>query len=391
MSLANRLTMQPTTDLSALLDRLAEFEPTRHPFVSLYLNAQADQHGRDRYQTFADRELGGRAETYIDDPEARESLARDLDRIQRFLNDDLMPAANGVAIFACAGADLFETAQLAAPIGEHLLFIGDRPHLYPLARLDARYPRYAAFVCDTNRARIFVFAAGAVEKVDEVAGERTRRHDMGGWSQARFQRHIDNIQKDNIKDAVDALERIVREEEIPNVIITGNEAALPLIDEILPNPLRERVVDTFRLETKLPEHEVLERTLDALRRKEAETEREKVEAVVGAYRAGGLGVVGLERTRQALDNGQVDELLVSASLVELRGVHGIEAALAEADDAGGDESIEQVDAALRADEIVATARRTDAKIAFIEDAALLAPFGGVGASLRYRIGGITST
>jgi peptide subunit release factor 1 (eRF1) len=383
--------MQHAPDLSSLLDRLAGLEPTRYPFISLYLNAQPDQHGRDRHQTFVERELGERAETYIDDAEARDSLSRDLERINRFLKSELRPSANGVAVFACAGADIFETVQLAAPIDEHLLFIGDRPHVYPLARIDARYPRYAALLCDTNRARIFVFAGGALEKVDRVQGERTRRHDMGGWSQARFQRHIENVQKDNVKEAIEALERIVRDEDIPHVIVAGNDVVLPLIDECLTNPLRERVVEIFRLETKLPEHEVLARTLDALRRKEAETEREKVDALLGAYRAGGLGVVGFERTRQALENGQVDALLISASLAELHGVHGIEPALADADDAGVTEPIEQVDAALRADAIVAKARLTDAKITFIEDASLLAPVGGVGAFLRFRIGGSMKT
>jgi peptide chain release factor subunit 1 len=383
--------MPHTTELAPLLDRLAEFEPTRFPFVSLYLNLQPDEHGRDRFQTFVRRELGDRAATYAHDAAARESLAQDLERIERYLADEVRPSANGIAIFACSGAEFFEAVQLVAPIDEHLLFLGDRPHLYPLARLDSRFPRYAALVCDTNRARIFVFAGGALAKVDQVEGERTRRHDMGGWSQARFQRHVENIQKDNVKEAIDTLERVVRDEGIEHVIVTGNEVVLPLVQEALTEPLRQRVVDMFRLETKLPDHEVLERTLDALRRKEADTERDKVDALLDAYRAGGLGVVGFERTSEALENGQVDELLISSSLVQLQGVHGIEPALAEADDTGVTEPVEKVDAALRVDEIVAKARLTDAKVTFVEDASLLAPVGGVGALLRYRIGGSVKT
>jgi peptide chain release factor subunit 1 len=374
-----------SVDLAALLDRLATVEPTRHPVISLYLNAQADERGRDRHQTFVRTELGERVASYIDDAGARESLTSDLDRIERWLASELQPSANGAAIFACSAAGLFETAQLTAPIDANLLFIADRPHLYPLARLDARYPRYAALLCDTNHARIFVFASGAVERVDEVTGEKTRRHDMGGWSQARFQRRIDNIHKAHVQEAVDALDRIVRNEDIPHVLVAGNDVSLPLIDDCLPQALRERVVDIFRLETKLPEHEVLQRTLDALHRKESENEKEKVDALMDAYRAGGLAVVGFERTRQALENGQVDELLISASLVELHGVQGIEPALAEADDTGLVEPIEQVDRALRVDELVAAARQTDAAITFVEDARLLAPAGGVGAVLRYRI------
>jgi peptide subunit release factor 1 (eRF1) len=372
------------TNLAPLLDRLAALEPTPIPFVSLYLNAQADGRGRDRCETFVRAELGDRVASYVDDADARASLTRDLDRIQRWLSTELQPSANGAAIFACAAAEIFEATQFAAAVENNLLFIGDRPHLYPLARIDARYPRYAALVCDTNHARIFVFAAGAVEKIDEVQGEKTRRHDMGGWSQARFQRRIDNLHKANVEEAVATLDRIVRAEDIPHVVLTGNDVSLPLIDESLPQSLRERVVDIFRLDTKAPEREVLERTLEALRRKDAETDKEKVDALMDAYRAGGLGVVGFERTRQALENGQVDELLVSTSPVQLEGVQGIEPALAEAND-GDNEPVWKVDEALKADELVAAARMTDATITFIGDPSLLAKVGGVGALLRYKL------
>jgi peptide subunit release factor 1 (eRF1) len=171
-----------------------------------------------------------------------------------------------------------------------------------------------------------------------------------------------------VQEAVEALERIVRAEDIPLVIVTGNEVSLPLIEDRLSTFLRGRLVDAFRLETKAPEHEVLEKTLEALWRKDAETDKEKVDAVIGAYRAGGLAVVGPEPARRALENGQVDELIVSAALVQPEGT--------------GADGIDQV---LRADDLVAKARQTDAAVTFIEDPALLEPVGGVGATLRYMV------
>jgi peptide subunit release factor 1 (eRF1) len=359
--------MENATNLSALIDRLARIDPGQFPFVSLYLNTQPNDRGRDHYQAFTRSELGERAELYVDDAASRESLRHDLGRIQNWLDTELRPSANGAAIFACSGAGLFEAVQVAAPIDRHMLFVSDRPHLYPLARLDARYPRYAALVSDTNRARVFVFATGTTKRVDEVTGEKTRSHDMGGWSQARFQRRTANLQKTHVQEAVEALERIVRAEDIPRVIVTGNEVSLPLIEDRLTPLLRDRLVDVFRLEARAPEHEVLERTLEALWRKDAETDKEKVDAVIGAYRGGGLAVVGPESARRALENGQVDELVVSASLVRPEG--------------SGAEGIEQV---LRADDLVAKARQTDAEVTFIEDPALLEPVGGVAATLRYR-------
>jgi peptide chain release factor subunit 1 len=355
--------MTPSTPLSEKLDRLAEFEPVTAPFISLYLNAQPNERGRDNFNAFLKKELHGRAGSYAVDSAARESLDRDIQRIDTYLASELRPSSNAVAIFACAGAgDFFEAIQLDAPIDEHQLVINDRPHLYPLARLDARYPRAAAVLCDTNRARIFVFAGPTVEAQHEVTGTKTRRHQMGGWSQARYQRHIENFHEQHVKEVVDTIDRIAREEGLEHLVLFGDAVVVPMLRDQMSQPLLEKVIDDANLPTGSKESVVVERMQELLQRHDAETDREKVEALIGAYRAGGLGVVGVKDTLQALEIGQVDELLLSATLPE--------------------------GAARVADDLVSKARQTSARITIVEDASLLARVGGVGALLRYRVPGI---
>ena len=56
--------MPTAHDLSAQLDRLAAFDNTAFPVVSLYLNMQPDGHGRDHYEPFLRKELADRVRTY---------------------------------------------------------------------------------------------------------------------------------------------------------------------------------------------------------------------------------------------------------------------------------------------------------------------------------------
>ena len=165
----------PLTDQ---LDRLAAFDPVGAPVISLYLNTQPDQHGRDNYDTFVRKELKARTITYSEGGD-RAGLERDQARIEAYLNREVQPSANGVAIFACDAADLFEAIQLDAPIAEHWLSIGDRPHLYPLARIASEFPRYAVLLVDTNSARILVVADGAVASEASVDHIKTRRTSQG--------------------------------------------------------------------------------------------------------------------------------------------------------------------------------------------------------------------
>src|SRR3954449_13016765 len=55
----------PTTDqLAAQLDRLTTFEPGPHPVVSLYLNLQPNEQGRDQFEPFIRNSFSGLIDTY---------------------------------------------------------------------------------------------------------------------------------------------------------------------------------------------------------------------------------------------------------------------------------------------------------------------------------------
>ena len=378
------------------LDRLARFEPVPYPVVSLYLNTQPNEHGRDQYQTFVRQEFKARSRTYPSGSPERESLDRDLDKISSYLANDLQPSANGVAIFACSAGEIFEAVQLTAPIEHHSLYIGDAPHLYPLARLESKHPRYAAVVADTNSARIFVFATGELVSEKEVVGEKTRKTSQGGWSQARFQRHISNFHQQHAKEVVDALDRIVRAEGITQILTAGDDVILPLLRAELPKHLAEKVVDHLKLDTKAPADDVLKATVEALSRENDRTDRDKVEAAVNGYRAGGLGLVGPEDTLDALVKGQVDELLLTADVGTLQGVSPEVVETATANDstllepavdtaAAGEAAHADPQVVRLADELVKRAKQTAARVTFIEDPSLLKDYGGVAALLRFRV------
>jgi hypothetical protein len=73
------------------MDELASFEPPGMPFISLYLNAQADQHGRDNFEPFVRKEFSRRARTFAEDSPERKSLDRDRRRIDAYLREELKP------------------------------------------------------------------------------------------------------------------------------------------------------------------------------------------------------------------------------------------------------------------------------------------------------------
>jgi peptide chain release factor subunit 1 len=375
---------QQTSRPEELLNRLLEFESSELPVISLYLDGRANEHGKHDFGPFVRKQLVGRARTYAPHSRARESFDEDFVRIERFLENDFISSTRGLAIFACAGAqDFFQAGQFEVPFERHHLFVYERPHLYPLGRLIDEYRRYAVVLADTNRAKIIVFAAGQALNRKEVENVKTKRTQIGGWSQSRYQRHMENYHLHHAKEVMDLLERTFRDEAINSVILAGDEATvIPILREQMSKELSEKVIDVLSLGIDTPEHELFEQSLAAFRRHDTLSDMEKVERLLNEYRADDLGVAGVAETLAALSNGQAEEMLITKSAGDLK---YDEAEVANVLRSYG-HTPARLDHRTVADELIRRAAElSSAQVTFIEDASLLEPVGGVGAFIRYRV------
>jgi peptide subunit release factor 1 (eRF1) len=375
------MTTKTQSPVDSLLDRLAALDPTEYPVLSLYLDTRPNDVGRPDFDAFLRKELKARIESFPRRSPERESVEADARRILDTVIEKRDRRAETVAVFACSGIGLFETIALEAPLLESRLYVARHPHLYPLARLAEQHRRYAALVADTHVARIFVFGLGVEVREEEVVSPKTRRTTMGGWSQMRYQRHVDHRHMKHAKEAASALTRIVREEEIEQVILAGDDVILPLMREELPKEILEKVIDHLALDARTPQHEVLSATLESFRKHDAATDVDVVMRLVDEYRADGLAVVGLQPSLAALEAGQVDELLLSAAPIGIDRSEDPEHDMS----AGALSPAELARREGLAGDLVARARRTGASVRFVEDVNLMWELGGVGAFLRFRL------
>jgi peptide subunit release factor 1 (eRF1) len=369
-----------------LMDSLLAFDAIPAPVISLYLDARVNEHGKRNFMPFVRKQLSERVKSYPLQSEERASVEEDFVRIMRYLEEGVREPTQGVALFACSALDdYFQAGQFEAHFERNRLVVSERPHVYPLARLIEQYRSYAVVLADTNRAQIFVFAAGRAVEQDEIENVKTKRTSVGGWSQSRYQRHEENYHLHHAKEVVDALERTVREEQLEHVILAGDESVvIPLLREQMSKELEAKIIDTISLGIDTPEHELLEESLAAFRRHDSLTDMQQVERLLGEFRGDNLAVAGVPDTLAALSNGQVEELLIAASADGLK--FDEEEVRKVLEVYGADAIPETIDSRFVADELIRRANETSsAKLTFVEDATRLEQLGGVGALLRYRI------
>lgn len=371
----------------AMLERLAEFQAQDAPVISLYLDARVNEHGKRNFAPFVRKRMAEMKRTFPLHSSERESFLEDCVRIDRYLEDEPRQSTQGIVIFACSGAnDFFDVGQFDAPFERNRLTVSDRPHLYPLARLVSQNPPYAVLVADTNSAHIFVIATRRIVDKRDVQNVDTKEPRWGGFTQNRFQRHIDDFQLRHAKEVVDVLERTVRDDQIDKVIIAGDhETIIPLLREQMTKELAGKIIDVMTLGVDTPEQKILDDSLTVLQRHNSVSDMDKVQRLMNEYRADDLAVVGVPQTIAALSNGQVEELLISAKADDLLFDAQEAENVLKAYHVDG-RPLPQLDQRSLADELVRQAQQvSSARITFIEDAERLKDVGGVGALLRYRI------
>ena len=207
-----------------LLKKLAEFEPTGFPVLNLVLDTGVNENGKTTHEIFVRDQLREAEGKYEEGTSEYESFQKDVEKINTFL-EKIRPETETVTIFACAGAnDFFETLQLAVPVDENFFAVTERPQMRQLAQIRDRNPRVAAVLADTNSAQIFLFGRGRRLAQQEIEGTKTNRSEVGGWSQMRYQRHVDNFHQQHARETIGELTELARKENIEYIVLSGNQA-----------------------------------------------------------------------------------------------------------------------------------------------------------------------
>ena len=374
---------------SKIIEKLINVEASDFPFISMYLNTEPNENGKFDFDVFVKKQLSTYQDSFDEHTENRKSFDRDAERINEYLKE-VKPSTNGVAIFACSGAnDFFKAIEFSVPFEEDYFFVFNKPHLFPLARLVEQNPQYAVVSADTNAAHIYLFKRGHVIEKEEIENFKTNRTEQGGWSQMRYQRHIENFHQQHAKEVVEELDKLVRDEGIKQIILAGDETVIiPLLKDQMPEFLSEKLAGTLRLNIDTPEKELMEEAEKAIHQYDTLADKEKIDNLMEQNYDNGLGVTGVEKTLAALANGQVQELYITADFNKIKYHQDTVSKILKAYAPGEDENVPDAHhTGLIVDELIRRGLETADDVRFIEDENLLEKAGGVGALLRFRTEG----
>ena len=239
----------------------------------------------------------------------REALKHDLQRIAAWFDDGFdRQGARGVAVFADGLDNFWATLALPEAAGDEA-HIGTELYLAPLARLGDRGSALVAFV-GRERGQVWRLRNGVLVEVADQTVELQGQHSQGGWSQARYERGIENAVGQHLRDVAAELDRCVRKLRGTRVVLIGAEDIRSEFEALLSNEVQSCVAGWASVEAHADGPQVLEAARPVLDEWWAGRENELLARWQEEAGKNGRAASGWESTLEAASDGRVDLLLV---------------------------------------------------------------------------------
>ena len=304
--------MADTVTWSTLRD-LAGFRAENGCATSLYLNLDpsevptaGDAHTRmNALLNTAEKRTDRKDLTH----EQRGALKADFERIARWFDDEFdRDGAQGIVVFAAGLDNFWSTLALPDPVRDRFK-VGHDLYLAPLVPVVSRGDGTIVAVVGREQGHLYRLQAGRLEEIGDYWEDTPGRHDQGGWSQARYQRHIEKLVQEHVKDVAEVLDRSRRRLHVPRIVLVCSEDMRSEFTDALSAEAREALVGWAPAEAHAGPAQLLEAVTPVLEKAEAKDEAEVLARWREEVGRSARAASGWEQTLEAASDGRVEVLL----------------------------------------------------------------------------------
>jgi peptide chain release factor subunit 1 len=300
----------------AFVRKLAEWTPGHVPVTSLYLSVDGRLYPRrvDYEVRFDDLLRRARDRAAAIGRDAARSVEEDAAHMSSFVRDRFdRGSTRGLALFSASRAGLWEDIPVSRPVLDRVV-VSTHPDLLPLEMLLETYESFCTVLVDSEKARIFLAELGRIEEQSDLVDDVPGRHDQGGWSQARYQRHINEHRQRHLKRTAEVLFRFHKRRKFDHLILGGPDEVVAELERDLHDYLRRLVRARVGVPMTATASEVLARSLELEEEMERNRVRASLDRLMAQAAAGRAAVTGLASTLRALGDGRAETMLVRFDL-----------------------------------------------------------------------------
>jgi peptide chain release factor subunit 1 len=241
--------------------------------------------------------------------EQKQGLRDDAARLRQFFDQEFSrEGAHGYAVFSAGPDNVWHSLPLSERVPD-LVRVARAFYLAPLVPLVGRGEGALVGVVGRERGELYRLRAGRLEEVVEQFDEQPGRHDQGGWSQARYQRHIEKLVQDHLREFAEDVDRWVRRLRGPRLVVVASEETRAEFEEVASHEVRKAIIGWTSAEAHAGPTELLQAVEPVLARWRADQEASAVERWSEEAGRNGRAAAGWAQTLEAASDGRVELLL----------------------------------------------------------------------------------
>jgi peptide chain release factor subunit 1 len=238
------------------------------------------------------------------------ALRADFERLRAWAQNEFnRDGARGLAIYASSADGLFRVVPLVDAVSEGFE-VGPQLWLSPLIAQQGRGEGGIVAVISRERGVVYRLHGGRLGELVDESEEVPGQHDQGGWSQARYQRHIENIVQRHLKTVGQEIDRRVRGSGRLHMVVVAPEELRGEIESELSHEVRESIVGWTSAEAHASPEELLEHVRPLLDEADARDEAEVLERWEEHRGRGERFASGWAATLEAASDARVETLLL---------------------------------------------------------------------------------
>lgn len=296
------------------LHELAEMDTRPHPTVSLYL--ALDQIREARLQALS--ELINRKKLAMNGNGSRkvfESVAPDLEKARRYLEEMEPDGARGLALFSCEPMDFFAAYTLPLSVDDRLE-VGPLPYIRPLGALTRDFACTLAVVADRRSARFFVGSLGELAELPQAAivSEAVsveRDGDRGRTMDSHLKRRAEESARNLYKEAAQQAMELMKKHDCRGLVLGGPKGAAEALQAQLHPFLAERLEGMFVCEVGASPAMVAAAAAEVQTDARAVRQDRLLDNLNNNLGPGGQATSGLNEVLASLYEGKVHTLLIA--------------------------------------------------------------------------------
>jgi peptide chain release factor subunit 1 len=239
----------------------------------------------------------------------RIGLRADFDRIREYYAREFTrDGAHGLAIFSAGLDNVWRPLALTEAVPDDAK-VGRKLYLAPLVPLVGRGEGALVVVVGRERGQFYRLHAGRLEEIADHTEDQPGQHDQGGWSQPRYQRHIEKLVQEHLREVADGLDRLIRQLHHPQVVVLSTEETRAEFDDLLSKEAQAATVGWTHAEAHAQPPELLALATPVLERWRVEQETAVLERWREEIGRNGRAAAGWEQTLEAASDERVELLL----------------------------------------------------------------------------------